>query len=256
MESISQIKERIAHADLVQLKRLEEEYARDERKGVREAFAREYRNRARALKEQDRLNALYAFERHIADERGAQVICGLDEVGRGAVAGPLAVGAVVLDPDAQVVEHLDDSKRLSPQVREQVSACILERSLAHAVFYVEPNKIDEIGIAACLKDAFLGALACIEEQGVRPEVILIDGNPLHIDEREVNVIKGDAKCASIAAASVIAKVARDALMVNMDAAYPGYGFSFHKGYGSAFHRDAIKEKGLSAIHRKSFCTKF
>ncbi len=249
------MKERIASADAEELAKLEEECASDARKGVREALARARRRVAVAAREQERLSALYGFERELAQERGASVICGLDEVGRGAIAGPLAVGAVIFDPEKMMVERLDDSKKLSPSAREEVAVRIEESACAHGVFYVEPQLIDERGMAACLKMAFSGVLAQVEAQGVHPDIVLVDGNPLHFDEREVNVIKGDARCASIAAASVIAKVARDALMVEMDQLHPGYGFAFHKGYGSVSHIGAVRRLGLSTIHRKTFCTK-
>ena len=109
---------------------------------------------------------------------------------------------------------------------------------------------------ACLKRAFKTAVANIETQGIVPEVILLDGNPLGFDAREINVVKGDARCASIAAASVIAKVERDALMVEYDQVYPGYDLASSKGYGSAAHRRAIAEKGLTPIHRASYCKNF
>lgn len=107
-----------------------------------------------------------------------------------------------------------------------------------------------------LRKAFRQAVAEIEAQGIEPEVILLDGNPLHLDPREMNVVHGDARCASISAASLIAKVSRDALMVSYEKEYPGYDFASSKGYGSARHRQAIAEKGLTPIHRVSFCQNF
>ena len=130
-----------------------------------------------------------------------------------------------------------------------------ERALAWAVRYVEPAEIDAAGMTACLVTAFRRALAAVEEV-VRADVVLLDGNPLHLDAREVNVVKGDGRCASIAAASVVAKVERDRLMEAYDAEYPGYGFAENKGYASAAHIEAIRERGLTPIHRASFCTAF
>lgn len=128
--------------------------------------------------------------------------------------------------------------------------------MAWAIVNIEPSEIDECGMTACLRKAFRQAVAEIEAQGIEPEVILLDGNPLHLDPREKNVVHGDALCASISAASLIAKVSRDALMVSYDEDYPGYDFASSKGYGSARHRQAIAEKGLTPIHRVSFCQNF
>ena len=156
---------------------------------------------------------------------------------------------------APPVGRLDDSKRLSPSVRGAVAREVRARCSACAVVYVEPHEIDEAGITASLRRAFAEAVASIEDAGVQVDVILLDGNPLGFDGREVNVVKGDAKCASIAAASVIAKTERDHLMERLDVEHPGYGFADNKGYGSAAHIQAIKERGLSTVHRATFCTK-
>ena len=129
-------------------------------------------------------------------------------------------------------------------------------ALAWDVHYVEPSYIDDHGMTASLRLAFSSAVKAIEQAGVRPDVILLDGNPLHLDPREVNVVKGDGKCASIAAASIVAKVERDALMCRYAESYPEYHFAENKGYASRAHIDAIERVGLSPIHRKSFCTAF
>ncbi|MCI9128694.1 MAG: ribonuclease HII, partial [Eggerthellaceae bacterium] len=180
---------------------------------------------------------------------------GLDEVGRGAVAGPLAVGAVVLDREMPPIKCLDDSKKLKSEVRERVSRDVKASCLASCVVYVEPEAIDEMGISNALRQAFKEAVSKIEQAGITPDVILLDGNPMHLDSREVNVVKGDSRCASIAAASVIAKVERDALMTSLDESFPGYQFAQNKGYGTSDHMCAIEQKGLSTIHRRSFLTK-
>ena len=129
-------------------------------------------------------------------------------------------------------------------------------ALAWDVHYVEPSYIDDHGMTASLRLAFSSAVKAIEQTGVHPDVILLDGNPLHLDPREVNVVKGDGKCASIAAASIVAKVERDALMCRYAESYPEYHFAENKGYASQAHIDAIERVGLSPIHRKSFCTAF
>lgn len=183
------------------------------------------------------------------------VIVGLDEVGRGPVAGPLAVGAVVL-PNEPLIAGLNDSKQVAPAQRSRIACDIKKHALAWTVQYIDPATIDACGMTASLVTAFRRAIAAIEAAGVTPQVVLLDGNPLRMDPREVNVVKGDGKCASIAAASIIAKVERDALMDEYAKKYPHYGFEHNKGYASANHISAIQRFGLSDIHRKSFCTAF
>ena len=162
----------------------------------------------------------------------------------------------MLRKDALPIEGLNDSKQVPEAHRLALAETIKERALAWAIVDIEPSEIDECGMTACLRKAFRQAVAEIEAQGIEPEVILLDGNPLHLDPREMNVVHGDARCASISAASLIAKVSRDALMVSYEKEYPGYDFASSKGYGSARHRQAIAEKGLTPIHRVSFCQNF
>ena len=145
---------------------------------------------------------------------------------------------------------------MKPEDRERIAVEIKRVAIAWTVQYVEPADIDANGMTASLTTAFRRAIAAVEEAGVRPEVVLLDGNPLHLDERETNVVKGDGKCASIAAASIVAKVERDALMCEYAKEYPEYGFDSHKGYASASHIEAIKKYGLSPVHRVSFCHAF
>ena len=145
---------------------------------------------------------------------------------------------------------------MKPADRERIAAEVKRVALAWDVHYVEPSYIDDHGMTASLRLAFSSAVKAIEQAGVRPDVILLDGNPLHLDPREVNVVKGDGKCASIAAASIVAKVERDALMCRYAESYPEYHFAENKGYASQVHIDAIERVGLSPIHRKSFCTAF
>lgn len=253
--TVPEIKRKLQEANEREFAVLERSLVADTRKGVRQAIEVARRRLEAEAAERARLEGMYAFERDIAADRGARVIVGLDEVGRGPLAGPLAVGAVVL-PDSPRIEGLNDSKQLSARQREQIAEQVREVAIAWTVQYIEPAEIDERGMSASLRRAFSRAVAVIEEAGVEPEAILLDGNPLHLDAREVNVIKGDAKCASIAAASIVAKVARDDLMVRLDEQYPSYGFASNKGYASAGHIAAIKSHGLSPVHRASFCEAF
>ena len=251
--TIPQINAMLANADESEFAALERSLAADTRKGVVRALDRARKRLAAERAERERLAGLNEYERSLAGE-GA-VIVGLDEVGRGSVAGPLAVGAVVLDEGA-VIDGLNDSKQIQPEKRAQIAGEIRKHARCFAVEYVEPAYIDAHGMTASLKRAFAGAIASIEAQGVVPDVVLLDGNPLGVDEREVNVVKGDAKCASIAAASILAKTERDALMREKAAEYPAYGFDENKGYASPGHIEAIRNHGLSDYHRESFCRSF
>lgn len=253
--TVAEIKRRLQEADEHEFAVLERSLVADTRKGVRSAVEVARRRLAAERAERERLAGLYALEESIMAERGAACCVGLDEVGRGPVAGPLAVGAVVLPRDPHI-PGLNDSKQVAPADRERIAAEVKRIALAWVVEYASPEDIDAQGMSACLRRTFARAVERIEASGVRPDVILLDGNPLHLDERECNLVKGDARSASIAAASIIAKVARDALMVELDARYPGYDFASNKGYASAEHIDAIKRLGLTPVHRASFCTSF
>lgn len=253
--TVADIKQRLHEADEREFAVLERSLVADTRKGVREAVERARQRLAAAAVERQRLASLYAYERSLAQGRGNEAIVGLDEVGRGPLAGPLAVGAVVLPPEP-FIDGLNDSKQVKPEARERIAVQVKAVAVAWTVEYVEAADIDACGMTASLLLAFRRAVAHIEEAGVRPDVVLLDGNPMRLDEREVNVVKGDGKCASIAAASIVAKVERDALMCRYAEEYPEYGFDACKGYASAAHIEAIKRFGLTPIHRASFCTAF
>lgn len=185
------------------------------------------------------------------------IVVGIDEVGRGALAGPLVVACVALPDEPQIV-GLDDSKKLSPKRREELAAQIDELALGVGIARVEPEEIDACGMTASLRVAMVRALAaCKGDLAARGNdddiaTVLIDGNPVHIHEAELCVVKGDGKIACIAAASIAAKVARDKLMCTYAQDYPAYGFESNKGYGSAAHIAALKEHKASDIHRRSF----
>lgn len=251
--TVAEIKRRLQEADEQEFAVLERSLVADTRKGVRSAVEVARRRLDAERAERERLEGLYALEDSIMAERGAACCVGLDEVGRGPVAGPLAVGAVVLPREPRIA-GLNDSKQVSPAERERIAAEVKRIALAWAVEYASPEEIDGAGMSACLRRTFRRAVERVEAAGVHPDVILLDGNPLHLDERECNLIKGDARSASIAAASIIAKVERDALMVELGERYPEYDFASNKGYASAEHIDAIKRLGLTPVHRASFCT--
>ena len=185
------------------------------------------------------------------ESRGFKVIAGIDEAGRGPLAGPFVAACCILDPKKPVL-GLDDSKKLSEKKREELFPIIKENALAYAVVAVDAATIDEINILEATKKAMRQCVDEISEK-IKPEVLLIDAVNLGGTKQVVvPIIKGDAKSNSIAAASILAKVTRDHMMVEYDKEYPGYGFAKHKGYGTKDHYAAIREQGMCPIHRRSF----
>ena len=235
----------LTDASLEEAERLIERYAEDPRKQVRHAVEVARRRTAHERAERERVLAMYATQRRLGGG-------GVDEVGRGALAGPLTVAAVCL-PEEPVIWGINDSKQLSPARREALAARIAEEAGAVGIAHVEPASIDALGMGVCLRRAMAAA---VTDTGLEPDCVLIDGNPVHAHPAERCVVKGDAQVAAIAAASIVAKVTRDALMVAFDGEYPGYHLAESKGYGSAEHISAIKERGLTPIHRVSFCGNF
>lgn len=194
----------------------------------------------------------FLYERELT-ERGFKYVCGVDEVGRGPLAGPVVCAAVIMRADG-IVEGVDDSKKLTAKKREKLSALIKQNAIAWAICRVEPQTIDEINILQatrlCMKNA-------VESLSVRPDFVLTDGNmTLDISIPQQSVVGGDAVCYSIGSASIIAKVYRDEVMDEYAAEYPVYAFEKNKGYGTAAHISAIKECGICPIHRRSFTTKW
>lgn len=191
---------------------------------------------------------LIAFDRAVY-RQGFERVCGVDEVGRGPLAGPVVAAAVVLDP-ARDIAGLDDSKKLSKKRREALEPLIKEQALAVAVAVVEPGEIDRINI---LRASLLAMLRAVDQLDPPPDCLLIDGvHGLDIDLSQRTVVKGDSTSAAIAAASIVAKEHRDRLMVELDSAHPGYGLAEHMGYPTQAHREAIARLGPSPVHRLTF----
>ena len=186
---------------------------------------------------------------------GARIVVGIDEVGRGAIAGPVTIGAVAIDASfVSFPDGLADSKLLTPKRREAMEPLVRGWALAHSTGSATATEIDRIGIVSALGLAASRALAGL---GLRPDVLIVDGNtPFLVEEaggpRVVMRIKADQDCASVAAASVIAKVERDALMTRLHAEHPHYGWEGNKGYGAAVHTEAIRTHGVTAYHRTSW----
>lgn len=252
MLTVDEIRKRLQNVGQKEFTAFERSLAADTRKGVQSAL-RIAKTRVTAERNEEiRLLKMYSYEQELC---GECLYVGMDEVGRGPLAGPLAIGAVVL-PREPLVKKLDDSKKIKEGIREEIARDIQKTALFWNVQFIEPDEIDAAGIGLCLRMAFSRALRTIEENGIEIKKVLIDGHPLGIDSREINVIKGDGCCASIAAASIVAKVERDSVMRAYAEQYPQYGFDTCKGYASAEHIAALKTYGLTSIHRKSFCTNF
>lgn len=194
-----------------------------------------------------RLNGMREYEKAHPD---CEFICGLDEAGRGPLAGPVAAGAVILPKDCTIL-YLNDSKKVSPARRDALYDEIREKAVAWSVGIVTAEEIDERNILQATYEAMRRAVAGL---GVTPDLFLNDALivPGLPEEKQIKIIKGDAKSVSIAAASIMAKVTRDRMMEEYDRVWPAYGFAKHKGYGTKQHYEAIRENGLCPIHRKTF----
>lgn len=196
--------------------------------------------------ERERLKHMRIYEDKYSDY---EFICGVDEVGRGPLAGPVFTAAVILPKDCEIL-YLNDSKKLSEKKREELFLEISEKAIAIGIGSCTPEEIDEINIKQATRKAMLQAVQNLE---IQPGLVLVDAETITgLNIRQIPIIKGDAKSVSIAAASIIAKVTRDHLMEEYDKIYPEYGFASNKGYGSSAHMQAIKEFGPCKIHRKSF----
>lgn len=196
----------------------------------------------------------FAYERALFSE-GAKYVAGVDEVGRGPLAGPVVCAAVIMPADENLmIDGVDDSKKLSAKKREALDLLIRERALAYSIFEVSEKEIDEINILQATRKGMREALLSLK---ITPDAVLTDGNmTLDIPFPQRSVIHGDALSYSIGAASIIAKVYRDALMDELAEIYPAYGFEKNKGYGTAAHIAAIREVGACPVHRRTFIKKF
>ena len=204
-------------------------------------------------KELERLTNLKSMEKELYN-KGFKYICGIDEAGRGPLAGPVVVAGVIM-PKNSMIEGVNDSKKVSEKKREKLYDMILEEAISYSVAIIGQDVIDEMNILNATKQ---GVTKVVEELDVKPNLILVDALT-HINTKGIpydSIIKGDAKCYNIAAASIIAKVTRDRIMREWDEIYPQYGFINHKGYGTAKHIEALKEYGPCPIHRRSFIKNF
>ncbi len=249
-KSIAQIKMEFENAQEAEWASLYEKYGADERSGVQNIILKYQKKEQSLQKERQRLAEMRRYEEQYKDCR---FICGIDEAGRGPLAGPVVAGAVILPADCEIL-YLNDSKKLSAAKREQLYDEIMEKAIAVGVGMASPARIDEINILQATYEAMRTA---VSELGVKPDILLNDAVTIPgIEIRQVPIIKGDAKSVSIAAASIIAKVTRDRLMIQYEEVLPGYGFAKHKGYGSKEHIEAIRKLGPTPIHRSTFIKNF
>lgn len=246
MKSTTEIKKILQAATVQELPEFINTYSADERAGVRKLAETASRRLAALEQEKLRIEGLRFYEKQYGNY---DYICGVDEAGRGPLAGPVVAGAVILPRDCRIL-YINDSKQLSEKKREELYDIILEQALSWSVGYASPERIDEINILQATYEAMREAVAGLNPG---PDILLNDAVTIPgIPIPQVPIIKGDAKSITIGAASILAKVTRDRMMLQYDQLYPEYGFSGNKGYGSAGHVEALKNHGPSPIHRRSF----
>ena len=249
-EKIEIIRDKFKNASIETLPELMTTYREDGRIGVGKILERAQKKLDAYNKELDRVQKMLSYERQYGE---CGVICGIDEAGRGPLAGPVVAAAVILDINCPIL-YVNDSKKLSEKKREELYDEIMEKAVSVGVGIASPETIDEINILQATYEAMHQA---VERLKVTPDLLLVDAVTIPaMPMKQVGIIKGDAKSVSIAAASILAKVTRDRMMVEYDALYPEYGFAKHKGYGSQMHIEAIREYGSCPIHRRTFIKNF
>lgn len=249
-KTYGEIKQQLQAAEISMLPLFIKSHEQDERKGVQNLVEKARKQLEKLEREKARLKQMKAYEETYWPEG---YVCGIDEVGRGPLAGPVVACAVVLPEDCDIL-YLNDSKQLSEAKREALYKEIMEQAVSVGIGSRSEGRIDEINILQATYEAMQEAVKKLQ---VKPVVFLNDAVTIPgIEGKQIPIIKGDGKSISIAPASIVAKVTRDRLMTEMDEVYPEYGFASHKGYGSASHIEAIKKYGLCPIHRRSFTKNF
>lgn len=250
VEKIGSIKERLAQTDTEQLMEFVQVYESDSRAGVQKLVETARKRFDKLQQEKIRTENLKKYEKEYDNYT---YICGIDEVGRGPLAGPVVAAAVILPKDCDIL-YINDSKKLSAAKREELYDVIMEKAVSVGIGMVGPERIDEINILQATYEAMRQAIGQLDPQ---PDLLLNDAVTIpKVEIYQVPIIKGDAKSISIGAASIIAKVTRDRLMENYEDIYPGYGFAANKGYGSAEHIAALKKLGPTLFHRATFIKNF
>lgn len=249
-KTIAEIKKEFGETKLEQLEQCIYIYQDDTREGVQKEIEKAKHKLQKLEEEKERIEKLKFFEKKY--DMYAH-ICGIDEVGRGPLAGPVVAGAVILPKDCSIL-YINDSKQLSEKKREELYDIIMEQAVATGIGCASPERIDEINILQATYEAMREAISKLE---ITPDILLNDAVTIpKVDMKQIPIIKGDAKSISIGAASIIAKVTRDRLMVEYDKIFPEYGFASNKGYGAATHIEMIKKIGPCPIHRRSFIKNF
>ena len=245
-KTIAQVREEFQAATLQALPAFVCTYETDSRAGVQKLVAQAKKQMEKMEAERARVYKMGEYERQYAQYT---YVCGVDEAGRGPLAGPVVAGAVILPKDCEIL-YINDSKKLSADLREQLFDVIMEQAVAAGIGIVPQQRIDEVNILNATYEAMRQA---INNLGIIPDILLNDAVTIPgISMRQVPIIKGDEKSSSIAAASILAKVTRDHMMQEYDSRYPGYGFAAHKGYGTKEHMQALRQQGPCDIHRKTF----
>lgn len=245
-QKINEIKNKLQAAELNELPDFISMYESDDRAGVQSLLIKARKRIDDYEKEVARMKQMMKYEE---EYESYGYICGIDEVGRGPLAGPVVAGAVILPKDCDIL-YLNDSKQLSEKKREELYDIIMEKAISVGLGYVSPERIDEINILQATYEAMREAISKLSQT---PDLLLNDAVTIpKVAIKQIPIIKGDAKSASIAAASIIAKVTRDRLMVDYDSIFPEYGFASNKGYGAAMHLEALRKYGPTPIHRRSF----
>ncbi|MBL3715298.1 MULTISPECIES: ribonuclease HII [Lactococcus] len=244
MQTIKEIKEHLAHLTCISDV---EAFLEDPRAGVKAAVKRRKKEILAEQAEEERLEMMLSFERQ-AYVQGFNLVAGIDEVGRGPLAGPVVAAAVVLPKNCKI-KGLNDSKKIPKSKHETIFNEIQEKALAIGIGLVDNKTIDQVNIYQATKKAMLQA---VERLGLQPDYLLVDAMELDIATPQLSIIKGDAKSASIAAASIVAKVTRDRIMEQYAQQYPHYDFEHNAGYGTAKHLAGLKAFGVTPIHRKTY----
>ena len=245
-EKIGAIKAKLESLQVEEYNRFIAEYREDARQGVQKLVEKAKKTLDKLDQEKRRIEKLKVYEK---EYESLGYVCGIDEVGRGPLAGPVVAGAVILPKDCDIL-YINDSKQLSEKKREELYDVIMEKAVSTGLGFVSPERIDQINILQATYEAMREAIAKLSPQ---PDLLLNDAVTIpKVAIRQVPIIKGDAKSISIAAASIIAKVTRDRLMVQYDSVFPEYGFASNKGYGAAAHIEALRKYGPTPIHRRSF----
>ncbi len=249
-EKIGAIKAKLESLQVEEYNRFIAEYREAARQGVQKLVEKAKKTLDKLDQEKRRIEKLKVYEK---EYESLGYVCGIDEVGRGPLAGPVVAGAVILPKDCDIL-YINDSKQLSEKKREELYDIIMEKAVAVGIGMVSPARIDEINILNATYEAMREAISKLK---VQPQVLLNDAVTIpKVDIKQVPIIKGDAKSISIGAASIVAKVTRDRLMVEYENILPGYGFASNKGYGSKEHIEALQKLGPTPIHRRSFIKNF